>query len=64
MSLSCVGVHMDVPELCGGSHGCLCLCHMYVFVIIMICYVRVHVHNYVPELYMCGMTDHEVYYYA
>ena len=20
MSLSCVGVHMDVPELCGGSH--------------------------------------------
>ena len=22
VSLSCVGVHMDVPELCGGSHGC------------------------------------------
>ena len=23
MSLSCVEVHMDVPELCGGSHGCV-----------------------------------------
>ena len=26
MSLSCVGVHMDVPELCGGSHVCPELC--------------------------------------
>ena len=23
MSLSCVGVHMDVSELCGGSHVCV-----------------------------------------